>query len=391
MNCRERFLTALERGQPDRVPTYDWIDDAVSAEVARYLGLDGAAGVTTFRKGEETAQSIDLYCRVVEALEVDATSNVHSIGLELHSGNFGRDKYGRGYRVSAHGMPHVVEAAVGTMSDLKGFDMASRLELSDFAGVRGVIERLGAERAHGLNMAGPFAESWDVMGGMDKMMVALGTDPELAHGVLCRIGEYQKAVLDIAAQIGIDFIMVDGDLCGNDHPLISHRHFTEFLYPCKRALVTHAHGLGLRIVKHSDGVVWPFMDDFVELGFDGFHPVQPQCMDMAQVKAHLAGRMCVFGNVDCLDLMVFGTPEAVEADVRRCIAQASPGGGHVLGSSNSLMPGIKPENVVALFRAAQRYGDYADIPAELMAAAARPDTTPSRERRRNRRRTNRAA
>jgi hypothetical protein len=42
----------------------------------------------------------------------------------------------------------------------------------------------------------------------------------------------------------------------------------------------------------------------------------------------------------------------------------SPGGGHILCSSNSLHPGVKPENALAMFRAAKKYGDYADIPLQ---------------------------
>ncbi len=391
MNCRDRILTALDLGKPDRVPIFDWIDEAVSVGVLQALGKDAPGGVSTFRKGEETGQSIDVHCRVVEALDLDATVNVASTGLELVSDNFARDKYGRGYMVSATGMPHAVEGPIARMSDLKGFDMTSRLERSDFDGVCRVIERIGPDRAHCLYVTGPFVESWDMVGGMEKMMITLAADAELAHGVMCKVTEYAKAVITIAAEIDIDFIMLGGDLCGNDHPLISHEHFREFVYPCKRVLVDHAHSLGLRIVKHTDGNVWPFLDDLIELGFDGFHPVQPQCMDMAQTKAHLAGRVCVLGNVDCLDLLVFGSPEEVDAATRDCIAAASPGGGHVLCSSNSLMPGSKPENVIAMFRAARKYGDYAGIPDELMPAPPPPDTRPARQRRQNRRRARRAA
>ncbi len=64
----------------------------------------------------------------------------------------------------------------------------------------------------------------------------------------------------------------------------------------------------------------------------------------------------MFGNVDCLDLLVFGSPEMVEEAVKTCIAEGSHGGGHILCSSNSLHPGVRPENALAMFRAAKKYG-----------------------------------
>ena len=60
MNCRERFLTALDLGKPDRVPIFDWIDEAVSVGVLQTLGLEAPGGVSSYRKGEETEQSIDV-------------------------------------------------------------------------------------------------------------------------------------------------------------------------------------------------------------------------------------------------------------------------------------------------------------------------------------------
>ncbi|MCP4335622.1 MAG: hypothetical protein GY785_23480, partial [Gammaproteobacteria bacterium] len=188
-------------------------------------------------------------------------------------------------------------------------------------------------------------------------------------------------LMDEAAQLGVDFFMVDGDICGNDFPLMSVDTFRSFILPYKKQLVDHAHALGLKIVKHSDGMVWSIMDDLIEAGFDGFHPVQPQCMDLKTTKAFLHGRMCVFGNVDCLDLLVFGEPDEVIEATRQCILEGSPGGGHILCSSNSLHPGCKPENVIAMFNAAKAFGSYAGIASEPLAAPPPPNCKPVRTRR----------
>ncbi len=356
--------------------------------MAEYLGLESHRAITTLRKGDETAESLDLYCRVVEALDIDGTSNVFATGLQAHNSEYGEDKYGRGYLLSDNGMPAVVKAAVTNAAGFDRYDMVARLEDSDFDGVRFVQERLGSERAHALNINGPFQEAWNVTGGLDKLLYAFIADPDYAHGALRCATDFLLAVVTKAAELEIDFLMVDGDLCGNDWPLMSPEHWQEYIVPRKREIVARAHSLGLRIVKHSDGQVWSILDDIIEIGFDGFHPVQPQCMDLEQVKWHTFGKIPIFGNVDCLDLLVFGTPDEVTAETKRVIQVASPGGGHILGSSNSLHPGCRPENVVAMFKAARRYGDYSRVAAAPRRPATEPPLgLPQRERRTRRRRT----
>lgn len=387
MNGRQRIMTALDRGVPDRVPTWDWFDEPVTLGVAEYLGLESHRRITTLRKGDETAESLDLYCRVVEALDVDGTSNVYNTGLTAVDHEYGEDKYGRGYLLSDNGMPAAIKAAVDDTRGFETFDMVSRLEESDFDGLRYVQQRLGSERAHCLNINGPFQEAWNLTGGMERLLLAFVTDPEYAVAALRCATEFLLELISVAADLGVDFIMVDGDICGNEWPLMSPEHWQEFIVPHKREIVDHAHALDLQIVKHSDGQAWSILDDLIEIGFDGFHPIQPQCMDLAQVKWHTWGRIPIFGNVDCLDLLVFGTPEQVQAETLRVMDIASRGGGHILSSSNSLHPGCRPENVVAMFEAAQRYGDYEEIPDELVQPEGDPPIAlPARRSRRSRRR-----
>jgi uroporphyrinogen decarboxylase len=244
--------------------------------------------------------------------------------------------------------------------------MAARLDVGDFRMLRTMVERFGKDKYHLQSINGPFQEGWLVRGGMDKAFLDMAADPEMAHLVGRITTDFNKAVIDISHEIGADGVVLDGDLTGNDFMLMSMEHYREFIKPYKKEIVDHAHGKGMRVVKHSDGNMWALMDELIEIGFDGFHPVQPQCMDIGQVNAFLEGRLCMFGNVDCLDLLVFGTPEKTAAATRDCIRKGSPGGAHVLCSSNSLHPGVRPENALAMFRAAKKYGDYGDIPNEAL-------------------------
>ena len=102
-----------------------------------------------------------------------------------------------------------------------------------------------------------------------------------------------------------------------------------------------------------------YMDDIVGTGIDALDPIEPLAgMDIGQVKERYGDRIAVVGNVDCSVLLPHGRPEQVEEAVKETIAKASPGGGHVLASSNSIHPGVRSENYRAMVKAARKFGAY---------------------------------
>lgn len=104
--------------------------------------------------------------------------------------------------------------------------------------------------------------------------------------------------------------------------------------------------------------MWPILDDLIEIGFDGYHPIQPDCMNIAEVKTHTAGKLCLVGNIDCRYLLCAGNEAEVKETVRETIDTAKPGGGYIIMSSNSIHPGVKPENYLSMVKTAHKYGIY---------------------------------
>ncbi|MCK4816239.1 nucleoside 2-deoxyribosyltransferase, partial [bacterium] len=119
----------------------------------------------------------------------------------------------------------------------------------------------------------------------------------------------------------------------------------------------HVHCRGSMIAKHSDGNVWQLLDEWMEVGFDGFHPIQPQCMDIKEVKHYVGKKMALIGNIDCRTLLVLGSEEEVKETVKETIEVAAPGGSYIISSSNSIHPNCKPQNYIAMVEAAHQYGD----------------------------------
>ncbi|MGQ9703049.1 MAG: uroporphyrinogen decarboxylase family protein [Actinomycetota bacterium] len=205
---------------------------------------------------------------------------------------------------------------------------------------------------------GPFRESWSLLGSMEKLLYYYLKNPGFVKDLARLVTDYILEVVDMTIDLGADVIALDGDLAFSQSTLMSPSQYEEFVFPFHREITEQVHRRGKLIIKHSDGNMWPILDGIVDAGFYGFHPVQPQCMDIGEVKARYGDRLCILGNIDCTYLLPFGSPEEVGEVVKETIRVAAPGGGYVISSSNSIHPGYKPENYLALVRAAKAYGSY---------------------------------
>ena len=367
MNSKERFMTALEVGIPDKVPIFEsYINDSSLIALGKLMnerGIEAPVPETrsdekdTFGIGAPKEDVLDLYCFLVSELRLDATCYNFSIGLERVGKDRGRDKYGRVYRLSEHGEPFPIQGPVEKEEDLLEFEMVSKLRQEDFRAFRYIVDRVEGEKVPLLTITDPFKVSWRSRGGMEELLMDYVRNPQFVHDLARISTDFDLAVIDMVTEIEPEVvILMTGDLAGEDTTIMSPESYREFIRPYHQEIVDYVHGKGGRIIKHTDGNAWPILDDFLQVGFDGFHPVQPQCMDIAEVKEHLSGQMCILGNIDCRNLLPFGTEEEVKRVVEETIAKAAPGGGYIVSSSNSIHPGVEPKNYLAMVETVHRYG-----------------------------------
>lgn len=351
MTPRRRVLAALRGEQPDRVPIVDCVDWAPMVALAGLVRLEVPAA-------EEPFAYERLAACLTKALGIDSIWIPMPLGEEPVDEDRVRDRYGSVYRLSKHGEPTVEEGPIDSLDDLDGFDMAGKIDPADFDGVRAARDLLGPDYPVWVYFADTFKLSWKLRGGMEALLWDFVRDPELVHGLARVTADATIATIRGAAEAGADVLLMEGDLAANKAPIFSPAHFREYVKPYYAEIVTAAHDCGLPIVKHSDGNMWPLMEDLVEIGFDGYNPIQPQCMDIAEAKAKLGARICLVGNIDCVEVLVSRGPDEVEDVVRDTLSVAAPGGGFILSSSNSIHPGVAAENYLAMVRAGLEYGSY---------------------------------
>jgi uroporphyrinogen decarboxylase len=116
-----------------------------------------------------------------------------------------------------------------------------------------------------------------------------------------------------------------------------------------------------KVLYHCCGGIEPLLPELIDLGIDALNPVQVSAKGMGDTKnlKEKYGRHLTFwGGIDTQRILPFGTPAEVRNEVRRRIEDLAQDGGFILGAVHNIRPEIKPENICALYEAAQEYGKY---------------------------------
>lgn len=164
----------------------------------------------------------------------------------------------------------------------------------------------------------------------------------------------------IAADLGAELMFIGGDIAYNYGPMISPKQYRDFLLPEIRAQTDALHKRGVFAFNSSDGNLWPIIEDYlINSGVDGMMEIQVTAdMDLKKLKDLYGEKICFTGSVDCQHTLVHGGVRQVTEETKKVIETLSPGGGHILSSSNSIHAGVKPENFFAMLEAARKYGKY---------------------------------
>ena len=152
------------------------------------------------------------------------------------------------------------------------------------------------------------------------------------------------------------------DIAGNQGPLFSPNWMDANYYPRLKRIVKAFKERGISFIYHCDGNVMPMLDRLLEIGIDGLHPLDPLGgMSLTKVREKVGDRLVLFGNAN---INVPGwTPRDAELEARRCIEEGAMHGPYFLSSAVGLShkDNVPPENIVAFYRAAEKYGRYARV------------------------------
>jgi uroporphyrinogen decarboxylase len=340
MNGLERVTRALQIQEPDRVPFFEPPSWKIMGEV-----LPGGSYV-------DAIEHFDL-----DAVMIDDRANERYLCEQIDDVLF-RNQWGTVVQMAAEALPHPVDGPISSGNDLDEWTPPDPDAPWRFEVLEAVVKRYKGEKAIIASFADPFNVANEMRGASDHYMDFV-RNPRLVDRLAAVITDYYLRYLRNCIEAGADIIFITGDYATTKWPMLSPGHFAKHVIPYLKTLVDASIEGGALTMKHTDGNIMPILDQIVDTGIHGLHPIDPNAgMDLGQMKKDYGDRLCLIGNVDCAHVLTWGSVEEVRQDVKRCIRQAARGGGFICMSSNSIHSGVTAERYVAMVDAIREYGQY---------------------------------
>ena len=336
MTSKERVIRALNRQEPDRIPTFEWI---INHDIIEKM---------TGHRDE---------IKFINEMEIDGIMVAEDFKKEPVDSTHYRDEWGI-VRETVSEYPNPVVNPIKSEADLDKLTVPDPDAEYRYDTIKRVLSEVGDEKAVIIKVRDVFSQPRDLMG-FEEFLVSLYTQPDIVKKLVEISVDYNSRVAKNARELGGEIIVTGDDIAQNSGLLISPEMYREFFYPYYKKLVHRFKEMGYYVIKHTDGDIMEVIEDIIDTGIDCIDPIDPLAgMDIGLIKKKYGDRVCIKGNIDCVHTLVDKEPEEVIEEVKQCILKASFGGGHIISSSNSIHSGINPINYKTFLDAIKEYGTY---------------------------------
>ena len=183
--------------------------------------------------------------------------------------------------------------------------------------------------------------------------------PDQVHRLYRALTDFYLGIIERGSkEQNFDGIFVSDDLGTQTQPFFSPEIFHEFFKPYYKELFDKVHELGMHFWLHTCGDVEEFIPDWIEIGLDVLHPIQKHTMDERHVAATFGDKITIWAGLDVQQVIPWGTPEEVRAEVRYLLdTYWRRGEGRlILTAGNGINEDCTLESLEAFFNEAVIYG-----------------------------------
>ena len=360
MNSKERVLLALNHQEPDRVPMVASFTSEFAQKLQNYLGLP-----------QTPVEPHD--ARIEHDIEVTLGLDIiqYSVGIVASKYTFEEDEFTCEWGIKWKQVKYNTRFGEGKYREIIEHPLSDDHKIMEYISPDPHREELYKPLEHVLNMYGKefcimgvvvctiFEGAWSIRG-MEKLLIDMLLNEVRANYILDITFKYHLEVAKRLVRMGVDIIWLGDDVGSQRTMLMSPKLWRKYLKPRMSIICQELKKINpsLKIAYHSDGSIYPIIDELIEIGIDVLNPIQPKAMDPKYLKKHYGNKLSFWGSLDEQYTLPFGTPEEVKKEVIERIKTIAPGGGFIISPCQHVQLDTPLENFITFINTVKGYGKY---------------------------------
>ena len=349
MTSRERMLTALNNGRPDRLPcqVHGWMN---------YYLKKSLGGMDWWQAYEKFDMDYAIYVSPKYSYSKKNLANWEIKKTELGTDEDGNHLWTETISTPKGELNHkgawneitewTTEYIIKNQKDFELWNEFYPVPTGiDFSEIQDVKNRLGDK---GIIRSHPFSpgqgspwQSFCTLFDTEKAIFMAIDEPDYLHHVLDGIFRKTFKVTEMWKNSPADMVETDGG--AGSSTVISPAMFEEFCLPYDKKQNEAFHDAGLKVVCHLCGGVMPLLDLVVETGADGLETMTPPSMggdcDLKAASQKVGDKLFFIGGFDQNAGFENGTPEVARKQVLDCFEATKEQAGYIICPSDHFFSG----------------------------------------------------
>jgi uroporphyrinogen decarboxylase len=361
--AKKRFIAALERRKPDRLPVTThhvmpyflekYMDGIPYQKFFDHFGLDPINWVVAQRPNQDIGEYFDPTQKELGFLEPQRIcSDNWRIRPEIVSDpdyktiryNIDTPKKTLSMTLQSNDYTTwVSKRLIEQKSDIDILAKYGTMSLCDVEKVNTEVENFG-ERGlvrgfiPGFEIYGQ-SGCWQdaaVLYGVEQLIMETFYDPQWVHAFMKILQERKRTYL--LSMEGARFDVIEHGGGDASSTVISPEILETFVLPYDAELTNLAHQMGQRVVYHTCGGMMPFLEMIAATKPDAMETFTPASMggdiNLKEAKRRIGHQVCMIGGFDQFHYFQDCSPDETKKAVQQCFEDAGEGGGFILAPSD---------------------------------------------------------
>lgn len=261
---------------------------------------------------------------------------------------------------AGHRMFHPL-ADVNTIQGLQQYPFP---ELASSGADEGLEETVRRFKEDGYTVLGQMSqtilETAYNMRGIPQLMVDFYERPRYVEVLFQRIAEQRLYQARRFAEARVDILRIGDDIATQRGLMVSPALYREWIKPLHASVIAEARRVqpNLPVKYHSDGQLTGLLPDLIDIGVNIINPVQPECMDLAEIKRTFGQELVLWGCMPVQSVFAHGSADDVRRHLEFLMAEIAVDGGLVYKFTNWLSTERSLNNMRVFFETFYELGRY---------------------------------